>query len=1147
MPLGRLNMSASQADRNLLFGILALQMDCIDRDQLVAAMNSWILDKSRPLDQILLDQEALDPEDHALLAPMVARHLAKHNGNATRCLDKMYSVASVHKAVSTIADPDIQTSLEHLNCAPTQLNGSSDLGPIIPQSRDPVQPWPDNEMWVEPLDFATSNGSGGTSAGRFRVLRPHARGGLGEVFVAHDEELGRQVALKEIRADKSDHQLVRSRFVLEAEITGNLEHPGIVPVYGLGCHDDGRPFYAMRFVQGDSLKQAIEQFREKLPRLDATAYNLELRDLLRRFIDVCNAIAYAHSRGVLHRDLKPDNVMLGKYGETLIIDWGLAKATGQRPSDRSRAPEAALVPPSSSDQVLTQGVLGTPSYMSPEQASGRLDDLSPATDIYSLGATLYALLTGRPPVQGSTLDSTLEYVKRVRMLPPRIVCNRVPSALSSIAMKALSLRPEDRYASAQALAEDVQRFLADEPVMAHRDPLSARLCRWVRTHRTMASTAAATCVLGALSLAVIAGVVTSKNAELVDANATIDEARQLAEGRLDLAMTSIEDYFTGVSEEALRGNQLSDDLRDRLLAKPREFYEQLTTDLSSKANPSEREREMLARGHYMLGRVLAILGRSAESIQQSEAAVSGYASLISEEPRNPEHRESLAQSLTNLGLTQYLRGQLDSALRSHRRSVALLDVLVSEYPGDSSFGNSLAGSLSNLGLVQASQGDFGSAVASYDRSVMLRASLVGEFPEDAEYRKGLAGSLINLGQTQASQGQLVSGVASYSRSVSLWEKLVGEFPDVPEYRDGLVRSLTGLGIAEASQGNLEAAIVFWTRSVSSSEWLVEEYPSVPKHREVLALSLMNLGIGQASQGDFASGVVSHSRSVSHGEWLVEEFPDVPKHRKNLANSLMNLAIAQESHGDSASAVASHARSLSLWECLIEEFPDDPEYRDGLADGLMNLGVAQKSQGDLDSAIASWRRSVSVREWLVQDQPDRPDYQSGLGGAFYNLGLALASQDRHEEAVDCFREAIGFQRPLVQTYPGYVRFRQNLGNQYAVLSRSLLILGCSNEAVDAAREHIALWPGNARMLYNGSCYLSLCVPFLEELETVQAADGVSADAVSTLNAAIESGWDDAVLTAHDSDLDPVRDREDFRVLLGGMFDRIFPETPFARSP
>jgi serine/threonine protein kinase len=288
---------------------------------------------------------------------------------------------------------------------------------------------------------------------RYHILEPHRRGGLGEVFVALDEELGRKVALKQIRDEYADHPESRARFVLEAEVTGGLEHPGIVPVYGLGCYVDGRPFYAMRFVKGESLREAIKRFHEaEEPGRDPGERALALRGLLTRFLDVCNALAYAHSRCVLHRDLKPSNVMLGPFGETLVVDWGLAKLLGaESVSGDSQEP---LRPASASGTAPTQlvGGVGTPEYMAPEQFDRRLGVLGVHTDVYGLGAILFEILTGRAPHHrnGRTPD------------PPRAqaVKPSVPLALDEIAARAMNPAPADRYPGASALAEAVQRWLA---------------------------------------------------------------------------------------------------------------------------------------------------------------------------------------------------------------------------------------------------------------------------------------------------------------------------------------------------------------------------------------------------------------------------------------------------------------------------------------------------------------------------------------------------------------------------------------------------------------------------------------------------------------------------------------------------------------
>jgi WD40 repeat protein/serine/threonine protein kinase len=494
-------------DRNLLFGILAVQMNFVTRDALISGMSAWMLAKHRALGRILVEQGALTPARHDLLERLVDEHLSALGDDAERSL----AAAGVLGAVPHV-----------------EARAPADTEPAPADDPNETPRSPLRKEVAETLTYAVNSA---VDALRYTLLRPHARGGLGEVWVALDRELHREVALKEIRPEQADDPESRARFLLEAEVTGRLEHPGVVPVYGLGCTAEGRPFYAMRFIKGHSFKEAIASFHRPADGSvrDRRQWNLGLRALLNRFIDVCNVVAYAHSRGVIHRDLKPSNVLLGPYGETLVVDWGLAKVVGREDATtQTVTAEATLRPASTSgtSETLPGLALGTPAYMSPEQAEGRLAEISPMSDVYSLGATLYSLLTGSPPFQDAEVVDVLRRVRNGEVLPPRQVNRHVPAGLEAACQKAMALRPKDRYPSARALADDLEHWLADEPISVYREPWSTRLTRWGRRHRTIAVG------IGALLITAVIGL-TLGNLLLGRANERI--ASQLYIHRVNLA------------------------------------------------------------------------------------------------------------------------------------------------------------------------------------------------------------------------------------------------------------------------------------------------------------------------------------------------------------------------------------------------------------------------------------------------------------------------------------------------------------------------------------------------------------------------------------------------------------------------------------
>ena len=408
-------------DRNLLFGVLALQAELIDATQFIEACLLWTTRKNECLADLLLGRGWIEPADRVHVDYLLERKVQKRGGNAHASLAAIPD--DIKRSLAAIPDDDIQRTLAGGTLAA--------------------------EEQVATIDHVPAH------AERYCRRRLHATGGMGRLWVAHDSDLGRDVALKDLRPEHATHPALGARFLQEAKITGQLEHPGIIPVYELVCARDGRqPFYTMRFVRGRTLSASARDYHAK--RLAGHADALELPALLNAFVMVCNTVAYAHSRGVIHRDLKGQNVIMGDFGEVVVLDWGLAKLVSQ-PDDEAQAPAVVIheVGVDSGHTVPGQA-LGTPPYMAPEQAVGRLDLIDQRTDVYGLGAMLYEILTGAPPFAGDSIGEVLRKVREEEPAAPRSLWAEVPSALGLVCMRALAKQPADRPAAAADLALAVQ-------------------------------------------------------------------------------------------------------------------------------------------------------------------------------------------------------------------------------------------------------------------------------------------------------------------------------------------------------------------------------------------------------------------------------------------------------------------------------------------------------------------------------------------------------------------------------------------------------------------------------------------------------------------------------------------------------------------
>ena len=1031
-------MAKAATDRNLLFGILALQMDLVNREALVAAMHAWVLEKSTPLGKILVQQKALASDEFELLEALVKKHLQRHGNDAEQSLAAV-DAAPVRQQLEQITDPEVQASLFHVRKDPSHsraLHGTTN---------------------VHPAGNADAYGTQGVSVGaatsigtRFRILRPHAKGGLGQVSVAHDSELHREVALKEIQSRHADHPGSRARFLREAEITGALEHPGVVPVYGLGQYADGRPFYAMRFIRGASLKETIDRvYKAERPRSDRGEQALEFRQLLGRFVAVCNAIAFAHSRGVLHRDVKPDNIMLGEFGETLVVDWGLAKQLNRPEAEVATADMRPQVTSTSGSEPTEMGLaLGTPSYMSPEQAAGRLDLLTPASDVYSLGATLYCLLTGRAPFRGSDVGVMLQQVQRGEFAPPWELNRQASRALSAICLKAMALKPEERYASARAFADDIEHWLADEPVAAYRDNWSQRLGRWARRHRTFVTATAVTVLVATGILLVATLLLTNANErerrakdtallreqeaqnERTEAQKQRDKAesnfklaelqREKAESHFKLARDAVDRFHTKVSENRLLNEPGLQPLRKELLETAREFYQKFVQE---RGNDPGVQAD-LARALVRLASITSEIDSKLKASEICEQALALWEKLVKDNTKVAEYQNALAECHVAAADLYEALGKPEKMAAARQQAVAVRAELLRAEPKNTTLQGDLARNYAELGEMYNHRNEHEKAMAATQQALDILKKRAGDNPQVADFQASVPQVQFLMAGLYHQQRDPAKAEALHQEAVAALEGLIAANPGVTKYQDFLADGYAVLGHLYLRHYVLDKAEKFLLKAVYTRKKVARAHPG-KEFQERLAgaydhvvLLYWIVTLADRNANATAKAEMAYREGLAILEKLASENPAVTRYQEKLALTHYQMGKLYTIIGDTAKSEGVHRQAVAVSEKLVEQNPQVAAFQDKLAGNLQNLGKFYEASNQIAKAEQTHEQAIKVRDKLVKDHPDNPQklYQGALAGAYDNLGSLYVKTNRWAQAEPVYKKQIAIWQELARDYP-----------------------------------------------------------------------------------------------------------------------------------
>ncbi len=803
----------------------------------------------------------------------------------------------------------------------------------------------------------------------YEVLGLLGRGGMGVVYRARQLKPRRVVALKMLRgADAADSELL-ARFRAESEALARLQHPNIVQVYEVGEHS-GRPYVALEYVEGGSLHQQTAGAPQ--PAGPAAQYVQRL----------ARAVHYAHERGIVHRDLKPHNVLLAADGTPKVTDFGLAKLL------------AVELGPSSLDYRTQSGaIVGTPSYMAPEQTGGRAAAVGPAADVYALGAILYELLTGRPPLQGASVLETLEQVRTQEPVPVRRLQPKVPKDLETICLKCLRKEPAQRYTAAAELADDLGRFLAGRPIQARATARWERCWKWARRRPAVAglALALAVAVLGLLGLG--AWSYLEIRAALADAKAGRQAAQQAAaresaerrqadvnrrdaerhkeraerngaearrkardaSKRLGVAFRAINKYLTYISEDVLLAQPRMEGLRAQLLKYAVGLYEQLLHD----ASDDPQIQAQLARAHFRFGQLLMQTEQRARASESYGKGLALVEKLAECKPAEPTTRFHLAEALVFAGRHHSQAHELARAEAAYRRAIRLLTDLLAASPKAAEYQNALAWAHSEFGELYLQSDRVNEALTEYRAAHALARKLVERQPADEGHRILLARIQAWLARTLIAAGRLDEAEAPSRAALPVLRQAARDRPKSPDYQTHYGTALHYRATLDYSMRRPEEARKGFDEAMSVFERLAREHPAVSAHQIHLGATYEALGALHVERQELGRARPLYQKALDIFGALEKAAPTTPRYLADLAGCCYSMARLEVNCADYEAALRWSEQGIGKAQLALAKGARNLQAREHLWRLLVQKAVALSQLGRHAEALTVLERAADL--------------------------------------------------------------------------------------------------------------------------------------------------------------------------------------------